>query len=111
MLRPFFRTLGYDVRVSDDGELSLVELEDGGAKLYGTASRDGEINVSPHDDLAAMVGAAERLLNRVYGRPKLQAEVTGADGGAVRVDHGIDLKQLTDDELNTLQAIRKRIDG
>lgn len=82
ILRPHFRTLGYDVQIADQ-ELKLVELADGGAKLYGE-SKEGDINVSSHEDLGAMIAAAEKLLDRVYGRPKQATEITGAGGGPIQ---------------------------
>lgn len=82
-LRPYWRTLGFDVEIGPDGP-RLVELADGGAKLYGT-SKDGDVNVSRHDDLGAMMAAAEKLFDRVYGRPKQQTEITGDGGGPVEI--------------------------
>lgn len=72
--RPYWRTLGYDMVMGDDGP-ELLEREDGGAKLFGE-SKDGYINVSPHEDLGAMIAAAEKLRDRVFGRPKQSSEVT-----------------------------------
>jgi len=84
VMAPHFRTLGYDViRNEETGQLELVELPEGGAKLHGTSARSGRIQVSEHDDLGAHIAAAERLLDRVYGRPKQATEITGADGGPV----------------------------
>jgi hypothetical protein len=81
--RPYWRTLGYDVELTDDGP-RLVELVDGGAKLHGT-SKDGNVKVSSHDDLGAHMAAAEKLQDRVYGRPKQATELTGAGGGPVEI--------------------------
>jgi hypothetical protein len=67
VLRPHFRTLGYEVEIANQ-ELRLAESAAGGAKVYGE-SREGEIKVSSYDDLGAMIAAAEKLLDRVYGRP------------------------------------------
>lgn len=86
ILRPHFRTLGFDVEITGEGELRLTESEDGGAKIYGE-SKDGVIRVSALDDLGAMIAAAERLLDRVYGKPKQSTELTGADGGPIEHDH------------------------
>jgi hypothetical protein len=80
--RPYWRTLGFDVRLGANGP-ELVELEDGGAKLYGVSGKDGNVRVSVHDDLEAMQRAAERLQDRVYGKPKQTAEVTTVDGGTL----------------------------
>lgn len=79
--KPYWRTLGYDVVIGDDGP-ELVELEEGGAKVYGE-SKDGDINVSDHEDLEAMQKAAERLQDRVYGRPKQATEITAPDGAGL----------------------------
>jgi hypothetical protein len=79
--RPYWRALGYDVRLGPDGPY-LVELEDGGAKLYGE-SKEGDIVVSDAEDLAAMMAAAEKLQDRVYGRPKQQTEISGPEGAPV----------------------------
>lgn len=75
-MRPYWRILGFDVRLDDDGELCLTELPEGGAKLHGE-SRDGVVRVSGHDDLAAQMAAAEKLRDRVFGRPTSRAEVAG----------------------------------
>lgn len=81
--RPYWRTLGYDVKIGEDG-LELVELPDGGAKMHGE-SKEGDIIASPYEDLGAQQEAAERLWNRVYGKPKQTQEITGADGGPVEI--------------------------
>jgi hypothetical protein len=81
--RPYWRTLGYDVKIGADGPY-LVEIEDGGAKVYGE-SKEGYINMSNHDDLGAMMNAAEKLQDRAFGRPKQSAEITGAGGGPVEL--------------------------
>jgi hypothetical protein len=73
--RPYWRTLGYDVKIGDNGDPELVELPEGGAKLFGE-SKDGDICVSDADDLGAMIAAAEKLQDRVYGRPRQRNEVT-----------------------------------
>ena len=81
--RPYWRTLGYDVVIGDDG-LELVELPNGGAKMHGE-SKEGEIVASAFDDLGAQQEAAERLWNRVYGKPKQTQEITGSEGGPVEI--------------------------
>lgn len=85
VLAPHFRTLGYDVvRDDESGELTIVERKGGGAKLHGE-SKAGIVKVSNHDDLGAHIAAAEKLLDRVYGRPKQATELTGAEGGPVEL--------------------------
>lgn len=101
--RPYWRTLGYDVVIGDDGP-ELVQLEDGGAKLYGT-SKNGNVVVSRHEDLGAMMTAAEKLQDRVYGKPKQTTEVTGPEGGPIRVD----LSKLDQEELDALERISGKL--
>ena len=85
VLAPHFRTLGYDVeRDEKTGELRIVASPDGGAKIYGE-SKEGDINMTSHDDLGAHIAAAEKLLDRIYGRPKQATELTGAEGGPVEL--------------------------
>lgn len=72
VLEPHFRTLGYTIDV-EDGELHLYENEEGPAKICGE-SKDGVIVMSNYDNLSAMIAAAEKLLDRIYGRPKSVSE-------------------------------------
>lgn len=84
VLAPHFRTLGYKVVRSEDGELTIEADPEGGAKIYGE-SKEGDINMTQHDDLGAQIVAAEKLLDRIYGRPKQSTELTGAEGGALEI--------------------------
>ncbi len=80
-----------------------------GAMLYGTAQGRGEIVMSEFPDLGARIKAAELLLDRVYGRPRQQTEVTGADGGPLTVLAGQpDWAKLSDDELRQLRGLLER---
>lgn len=79
--RPYWRALGFDVVVGDSGP-ELVELEGGGAKL--SATWEGDVYVSEHEDLEAMQKAAERLMDRVYGKPR--QEITGAEGAPLALE-------------------------
>jgi hypothetical protein len=84
ILAPYFRTLGLKLERGDDGRLHPVLDATGGAKIFGE-SKEGDINMTDFDDLGAMIGAAEKLLDRVYGKPKQSTELTGAEGGAVEI--------------------------
>jgi hypothetical protein len=84
IIAPHFRTLGLKLERGDDGRLHAVVDPDGGAKLFGE-SKDGEIKITTIDDLGAHIAAAEKLLDRVYGKPKQSTELTGAEGGAVEI--------------------------
>ncbi len=79
VLRPHFRTIGLDLH--DDGSTTRL---DRGAIVTGE-SKDGEVIASDIEDLGAQIAAAEKLLDRVYGRPKQTQEVTGADGGPLEM--------------------------
>lgn len=81
ILRPHFRALGFDVEVGEAG-IGLVPLDGGGAKLYGE-SREGIVQASPYEDLGAQIAAADKLLDRIYGRARQATEITGANGGPV----------------------------
>lgn len=83
ILRPHFRALGFDVETGEHGVV-LVPLEGGGAKLYGE-SRDGVVRASGYDDLGAQIAAADKLLDRIYGKARQSTEITGADGGPVKL--------------------------
>lgn len=98
VLRPYWRTLGFDVEIGDDGP-ELVKLHDGGAKV--TAAYQGEVVASDVEDLGAQMAAAEKLLDRVYGRPMQATEISGPEGGPVQV---VDVRGLTDDALRELAA-------
>lgn len=86
VLAPHFRTLGYDVvRDEETGELTIVANPGGGAKIYGE-SKDGDIRLTTIDDLGAHIAAAEKLLDRVYGRPRQTTEISGPGGGKLDID-------------------------
>lgn len=84
VLAPHFQTLGYALERDEKGELTIIKDPSGGAKIYGE-SKEGDINMTDHDDLGAHILAAEKLLDRVYGRPKQATELTGAEGGPVEI--------------------------
>ena len=86
VLAPHFRTLGYDlVRDEKTDELTIVANPEGGAKLYGE-SKDGDIRLTTIDDLGAHIAAAEKLLDRVYGRPRQTTELSGPGGGKPEIE-------------------------
>jgi hypothetical protein len=84
ILAPYFRTLGLKLEQGDDGRLHPVVDPTGGAKIFGE-SKEGDINMTNFDDLGAHIAAAEKLLDRVYGKPKQSTELTGAEGGAIEI--------------------------
>lgn len=78
ILRPHFLALGMEL--DDDGRVTIVQ----GAVMVGE-SKDGDMVVSSIEDLGAQMEAAEKLLNRVYGRPKQSTEISGPEGGPVEI--------------------------
>lgn len=82
--KPYWRILGYDVRLGPDGPY-LVEMRGGGAKVFGE-SKDGVVKRSRYDDLGAMMNAAEKLQDRVYGKPKVTTEISGPEGQPIQVE-------------------------
>lgn len=79
VLRPHFKALGLELE--DDGSVTPMTL---GAVLTGE-SKDGIVIASKIEDLGAQIAAAEKLLDRVYGRPKQSTEISGPDGGPVEM--------------------------
>jgi hypothetical protein len=88
ILTPHFKVLGYDVIDTPDG-LMLQPIPDGGAKLHSTFM--GEVVVSKHDDLGAMMSAAEKLLDRTVGKPRQVVEHSGPKGGPIQTEHQVDI--------------------
>lgn len=80
ILAPHFRTLGYDIVIDDTGP-RIVKQDGGGAKLHGVSAKDGYVFVSDHDDLGAHIAAAEKLLDRVWGKPRQALEHAGSETG------------------------------
>jgi hypothetical protein len=102
VVRPFFRTLGLDV--DEHGNVTRL---DRGAILVGR-DKDGGVHTSTVEDLGAQIAAAEALLNRVHGKPRQALEHTGAGGGPIEVAGGVDLRKLSDLELEQLEELLTR---
>lgn len=93
ILRPHFKALG--LMLNDDGTVTPLER---GAILTGE-SKSGKVVASTIEDLGAQIAAAEKLLDRVYGRPKQSTELTGAGGGPMEIvpvsrERGADVVRL-----------------
>ena len=108
--RPYWRALGFDVRIGENGP-ELVELEEGGAKLYGTHS--GAVIVSNHDDLGLMMQASERLQDRVNGKPKQTAEVSRSrDPVSVDARQRVrNLRKLSIEEREKLAELTSKVEA
>lgn len=65
---------------------------------------EGVATVSEIPDLGARIAAAEKLQDRVLGKPRQALEHTGAEGGPIA--HTLDLTKLTDEQLAVLEAIQ-----
>lgn len=80
-----------------------------GAVLH--AAYEGEVFVSDHPDVAARIAAAEKLLDRVYGRPRQVTEVTGEDGGPIQLEGELadpTVREALFDAARRIDAHRKR---
>lgn len=82
--RPYWRALGFDVVIGENGP-ELKAMEGGGAKVV--AKHQGETFVSNVDDLGAQMEAAERLKDRVYGKPIQATEISGPEGRPIEHEH------------------------
>jgi hypothetical protein len=83
-IRPHLEALGLEVEFKDSddperaGQVDIEVHEVGdGAVLFGV-SKDGDVVISGHKDLEAQQRAAERLFDRVYGKPKQADKVHGS---------------------------------
>ena len=78
IISPYFEALGLELMGYDEetGQPVCREIEGGGLRLYGT-SKDGDIQMSDYRDIAGMVAVAEKLLDRVYGKPKQSTTIEG----------------------------------
>ena len=105
MVEPYFKALGYEIVEGEDGELTIQESGEGGVKL--TASFQGHVSESEIDDIGAQIEVVEKLLNRVYGKPVQQTELSGE----VTTTQKIDLSNLTDKELEQWEALQRKAAG
>lgn len=102
VLAPYFKALG----VEYDGQGQPVHVR--GAVMVGR-DKEGGVHPSDVEDLMAQIQAAERLLNRVYGKPRQAHELSGPDGGPIVTQYALDLRKLTDDELAQLEELARRV--
>lgn len=81
-----------------------------GAVVHATF--EGEVIPSAHPDLGARIAAAEKLLDRVYGKPGQAIELTGKDGGPVEInEHAFDdpkVRKAADDLAKRLGSAREK---
>lgn len=64
LLEPYLKALGLEI--TEDGGLEKTRK---GLRIHGF-SRGGEVVRSPYEDLVAQVNVAEKLYDRVYGKPR-----------------------------------------
>jgi hypothetical protein len=83
-MQPYLDALGIRVvMVPDPNDPNLLhptavmDPAANGATLYGV-SKDGQVVISRHKDIEAQQRAAERLFDRVYGKPKQTNIIAGA---------------------------------
>jgi hypothetical protein len=83
-MQPYLDALGIRVIFIPDANdpnilhpTAVVDPSSNGATLFGV-SKDGEVIVSKHKDIEKQQVAAERLFDRVYGKPKQTNIIAGA---------------------------------
>jgi hypothetical protein len=78
ILRPYFEALGITLEGYDEenGKPIVSFNPNAGLKLYGE-SKDGDIVMTPYADIGGMVTVAEKLMDRVYGKPKQSTTIEG----------------------------------
>lgn len=88
ILTPHFKTLGLELYRDDDGAVRarpMVTQEGVPAGARVIAREKDATYLTNIEDLGAKMDAAERMLDRVFGKPKQQTELTGAQGGPVEI--------------------------
>lgn len=83
--------------------VEVVELAR--ANTAGAIEALVEIMGSKSAPPAARVAAANSILDRAWGRPAQALELTGANGGPMQVQPKFPLRQLSDADLLTIEAI------
>lgn len=86
ILRPYFKSLG--LLLADDGTTTEVETA---IKWQWAGADEPAVEV---EDLGAQILAAEKLLDRIYGRARQQVEHQGDPDRPIGVDHTGTVVQL-----------------
>jgi hypothetical protein len=102
-LKPYWATLGYEVKQRKDGSFYLEESGDGGAKM--TASYEGTVYVSTTDDLRDQREAAEKIFDRAYGKPAQAVELSGKKGDPIELAHAFE----DPDVRKTLHELKRSV--
>ena len=97
-------------RIEEDIEPVISALVDAltADRVVGQGASASVEFVPDHD---ARIKAARELLDRAYGKARQALEVTGEDGAPVALEdarHGLDLRKLSDQELEQLQQLVDR---
>jgi hypothetical protein len=106
IIEPYLDALGIEV-IGFDQETNEPILRDtgGGLTLHGE-SKDGDIVLTPYPDVVGRIAAAEKLFDRVYGKPK---QTTQLEGGVTPIKvqpvRSIDRAQAVADILMQARAI------
>lgn len=75
------------------------------------AKYEGEVLPSEHPDLGARVAAVERLLDRVYGKPRQVSEISGPGGAPIPLSATPDLSMLSTDEKRLLVSLLEKAEA
>lgn len=84
-------------RFEADADRYLKPLEDALTAMKAVVVGNGaSAHIEFTEDLALRISAVEKMLDRIYGRPKQQLEHTGSDGHAIEVNVPSDDKRVQD---------------
>ncbi|WP_240233603.1 hypothetical protein [Devosia lacusdianchii] len=93
------RPQGGKSRATKQAKATLSEL----ARAYTTTALNVLVSVAQKGESeSARVAAANAILDRGYGKPKQSHEVAGPGGGPIPT---VDLTNMSDDDLNRLEAL------
>jgi hypothetical protein len=98
-------------RIDEQADAVIAALFEALLATRGITIRvgDGKDELASTPDYATRIVAAREILDRGLGRPRQAVELTGEDGRPIELANaGLDLRKLTNDELDALQRLVDR---
>lgn len=102
VMAPYFQALGI-TGWNEDG--TPIVDESAGAMEIGR-SNTGDVRLTDIADLGARMHAAERIIDRVHGRPRQTQEITGPQGGPVELISPSDAERRSIEAAKVMQQAR-----
>lgn len=98
-------------RNGKDGARFLIDVVNGAiSRERHLVTKDGVVKVWEPPTFAESIAAQKIILDRMHGTAQKFIEVTGANGGPLLTILE-NLEHASDDDLDTLEAIAKRVEG